>query len=159
MTILSFCLNLVISHVTHVTATLQQHIRFSRLYTGIYTSESLDDLKQVLLRTSPVCVFLTFYKTSKAHIWPRHADQIYQMYARGSCKTTTFWSGVLARAADCDGTQSLTGFATASHTKGVTITASQGGEYMYTQSKEQRNGSDGWTRTSNGRINGAVPYH
>ena len=21
------------------------------------------------------------------------------------------------------------------------------------------NGSDGWTRTSNGRINGAVPYH
>ena len=48
MTILSFCLNLVISHVTHVTATLQQHIRLSRLYTGIYTSESLDDLKQVL---------------------------------------------------------------------------------------------------------------
>ena len=51
------------------------------------------------------------------------------------------------------------GFATASHIKGVAITASQEGEYMYPQQQEQRNGSDGWTRTSNGRINGAVPYH
>ena len=51
------------------------------------------------------------------------------------------------------------GFATASHIKGVTITASQEGEYMYPQQQEQRNGSDGWTRTSNSRINGAVPYH
>ena len=34
-----------------------------------------------------------------------------------------------------------------------------GSKYMYTQPQEQRNGSDGWTRTSNSRINGAVPYH
>ena len=81
------------------------------------------------------------------------------MYTRGSCKTPTFWAGVTAPAADGDGTPSLPSFATTAHIKGVTITASQEGEYMYPQQQEQRNGSDGWTRTSNGRINGAVPYH
>ena len=101
-------------------------------------------------------LFLMFYKTSKAHMWTWQADQ---MYSRGSCKNPTFWVGVSARAADGDETPPLPGFATASHIKGVTITASQEGEYMYPQQQEQRNGSDGWTRTSNGRINGAVLYH
>ena len=34
-----------------------------------------------------------------------------------------------------------------------------GDKYVYAQPQEQRNGSDGWTRTSNGLINGAVSYH
>ena len=68
-------------------------------------------------------LFLMFYKTSKAHMWTWQADQ---MYSRGSCKKTTFWIGVSARAADGDETPPLPGFATASHIKGVTITASRG---------------------------------
>ena len=45
------------------------------------------------------------------------------------------------------------------HTSKVLRSPQVGGEYIYIQPQEQRNGSDGWTRTSNSRINGAVPYH
>lgn len=78
------------------------------------------------------------------------------MYTRGSCKTLTFWAGVPPPAADGDGNawfcNRLTYQRCYDHRKSEDM-------YTYTQPQEQRNGSDGWTRTSNGRINGAVLYH